>query len=146
MTDDPTLQQMTSNIEFMLFFIAMTNECNRNQILLDELDRLRASSPAEEAEPVAWTNEAQLGFLKEPGYRVVPMAMWAFQHSAHPIALYATPARPQPVRSDNDMHYLAAIRLRLERLYEEHPESAILREQISDEVDWIDAAITGAPK
>lgn len=65
----------------------------------DEITALRAPSPAQE-EPVAWTNEAQLGFLKEPGYRVVPMAMWAFQHSAHPIALYAIPAPLQPGRDE----------------------------------------------
>jgi hypothetical protein len=63
----------------------------------------RASSPAQEpvtTEPVAWTNEARLGFLKESAYRVVPMAMWAFHHSAHPIALYAIPAPPQPEREE----------------------------------------------
>lgn len=35
-------------------------------------------------------------------------------------------------------HYLGAIRLRLERLYDVYPNDPILREQISDEVDWID--------
>jgi hypothetical protein len=38
-------------------------------------------------------------------------------------------------------HYLGAIRLRLERLYEVYPNDHILREQISDEVDWIDAQL-----
>lgn len=38
-------------------------------------------------------------------------------------------------------HYLGAIRLRLERLYEVYPNDPILREQISDEVDWIDAQL-----
>jgi hypothetical protein len=38
----------------------------------------------------------------------------------------------------NGVHYLGAIRIRLERLYEEHPNDCALREQISDEVDWVD--------
>lgn len=38
-------------------------------------------------------------------------------------------------------HYLGAIRLRLERLYEVYPNDHVLREQISDEVDWIDAQL-----
>lgn len=40
-------------------------------------------------------------------------------------------------------HYLGAIRLRLERLYDVYPNDPILREQISDEVDWIDAQLKG---
>lgn len=35
---------------------------------------LRAS--AVQGEPVAWTNEAQLGFLKDPTCADIPMAMW----------------------------------------------------------------------
>lgn len=35
-------------------------------------------------------------------------------------------------------HYLTAIRARLEQLYEENPNDPALREQISDEVDWIE--------
>jgi hypothetical protein len=38
----------------------------------------------------------------------------------------------------NGAHYLGAIRQRLEQLYEEHPENPRLREQVSDEVDFID--------
>jgi hypothetical protein len=41
----------------------------------------------------------------------------------------------------NDEHYLGAIRQKLEQLYEEHPDDPRLREQIADEVDWIDAQI-----
>lgn len=37
-----------------------------------------------------------------------------------------------------DVHYLGAIKLRLERLYEENPNDCRLREHISDEVSWID--------
>lgn len=62
----------------------------RNSI--KKLSAALRASPAE-GEAIAWTNEAQLGFLKEPGYRVAPMAMWAFQHSAHPVALYTAPPR-----------------------------------------------------
>lgn len=39
-------------------------------------------------------------------------------------------------------HYLQAIRARLEQLYEEHPDDPALREQLSDEVDWIDATLS----
>jgi hypothetical protein len=45
----------------------------------------------------------------------------------------------------NHQHYFTAIRQRLERLYEEHPNDARLREQISDEVDWIDAQLERSP-
>src|SRR5882724_13719543 len=38
-------------------------------------------------------------------------------------------------------HYLGAIRLKLERLYDVYPNDLILRELISDEVDWIDARL-----
>lgn len=40
---------------------------------------------------------------------------------------------------ENGPHYLGAIRQRLERLYEEHPNDPRLREQLSDEVDWVNA-------
>ena len=39
---------------------------------------------------------------------------------------------------DNDIHYLKMIRQRLEQLHQEHPNDVALREQISDECDWID--------
>ena len=38
-------------------------------------------------------------------------------------------------------HYLSAIRERLDQLYQEHPSDPRLREQIADEVDWIDEQI-----
>jgi hypothetical protein len=43
--------------------------------------------------------------------------------------------------ADERKHYLAAIRLRLEQLYDECPNDARLREHISDECDWLDAEI-----
>lgn len=42
-------------------------------------------------EPVAWTNEAQLGFLKDPQYAHIPMAMWADRGFIDDIPLYAHP-------------------------------------------------------
>jgi hypothetical protein len=39
--------------------------------------------------PVSWTNEDQLGFLKDPTYAQVPMAMWASRADLSPIPLYA---------------------------------------------------------
>lgn len=38
-------------------------------------------------------------------------------------------------------HYFRAIRLRLERLYDASADNPRLREQLSDEVDWIDVQI-----
>lgn len=48
----------------------------------------------------------------------------------------------QPSSSGTESaHYLSAIRLRLERLYDASADNPRLREQLSDEVDWIDAQI-----
>jgi hypothetical protein len=44
-----------------------------------------------QAEPVAWTNEQQLGFLKVPAYADIPMAMWAGSTARDRIPLYAHP-------------------------------------------------------
>lgn len=42
----------------------------------------------------------------------------------------------------NERHqYLSAIRERLDQLYQEHPNDPRLREQIADEVSWIDGQI-----
>jgi hypothetical protein len=41
-------------------------------------------------------------------------------------------------------HYLGCIHKRLVQLYEEHPDDHRLREQISDEVDWLSAAIAAS--
>jgi hypothetical protein len=48
-------------------------------------------APVSNAGPVAWTNEAQLGFLKTHPVGV-PMAMWAEKSTSSDIALYASPA------------------------------------------------------
>lgn len=45
-------------------------------------------------------------------------------------------AAAQQKDADNDAHYLRAIKLRLEMLYELTTDPRI-REQISDEVDWV---------
>lgn len=64
-----------------------------------ELDRL---SRQPEAEPVAWTNEAQLGFLKEPAYAAIPMAMWAKRlDGPHDIALYTSPRLDRETTADD---------------------------------------------
>jgi Lar family restriction alleviation protein len=52
---------------------------------------MRGTSAQEHAEPIAWTNEAQLGFLKVALYGEIPMAMWAKQSASSPIPLYAAP-------------------------------------------------------
>jgi hypothetical protein len=47
------------------------------------------------SDPVAWTNEAQLGFLKDPNYALIPMAMWAERADKYAdVPLYR--AVPQP--------------------------------------------------
>jgi len=48
--------------------------------------------------------------------------------------------------STTTQHYLQAIRTRLEQLYDEHPNDPALREQISDEVDWIEANLAALPE
>ncbi|GAA5627493.1 hypothetical protein Brsp05_02784 [Brucella sp. NBRC 12953] len=42
----------------------------------------RPAAPVEGLETVAWTNAAQLGFLKDEKWKVVPMAMWAKEYVA----------------------------------------------------------------
>lgn len=46
---------------------------------------------------------------------------------------------------ENDTHYLGAIRVRLDQLYQEHPNDPRLREHISDEMDWIDERLSHDP-
>lgn len=48
--------------------------------------------------------------------------------------------QPHPV-SDSDRHYLGAIKHRLKMLYELNDDNPNIREQISDEVDWINAQL-----
>lgn len=58
----------------------------------------RAAPKAGTQEPVAWTNEAQLGFLKDPAYADIPMAMWGKPWKSGNVALYAAP-QPASVAS-----------------------------------------------
>jgi hypothetical protein len=55
------------------------------------------------AQPVAWTNKEQLGFLKSREYDGIPMAMWSQKGAMANIPLYAAqpPAAPVEVRCDN---------------------------------------------
>lgn len=62
-------------------------------ILLDAI-------PAGTQEPVAYTNEAQLGFLKDPAYADIPMAMWGNPWKSGNIALYAAPASHGATREE----------------------------------------------
>lgn len=52
-----------------------------------------------------------------------------------------TDERAMELMPDNK-HYLGAIRRRLEQLYDASADDPRLREQLSDEVDWIDEQIT----
>lgn len=56
----------------------------------------------------------------------------------HQPAVQSPAVAAQEVTGNNDLHFLAAIKVRLSQLYVEHPHDCRLREQISDEVDWID--------
>lgn len=49
----------------------------------------------------------------------------------------AVRAAIQMEKADDDAHYLGAIKLRLQTLYE-LTEAPNLREQISDEISWVD--------
>jgi len=61
-----------------------------------EMDMIVAALRAPASEPVAWTNEAQLGFLENPEYARMPMAMWSKRDGEYAdIPLYAAPV-PQP--------------------------------------------------
>jgi hypothetical protein len=48
----------------------------------------------------------------------------------------AVRAAIQMEKSDDDAHYLGAIKIRLETLYE-FTEAPNIREQLSDEIDWV---------
>jgi hypothetical protein len=52
----------------------------------------------------------------------------------------AVHAAIQQQRIDNDLHYLRAIRIRLVALYES-TKAPNVREQISDEVDWVNSQL-----
>lgn len=53
------------------------------------------STPQVREEPVAWTNEAQLEYLRDRNWSEVPMAMWAKPIGAADIPLYrAALAKP----------------------------------------------------
>jgi hypothetical protein len=56
------------------------------------------------------------------------------------LSACAVRATIQKEKASNDAHYLGAIKLRLEALYE-LTEAPNLREQISDEIDWIDGKL-----
>ena len=56
-----------------------------------------SASAGPQAEAVAWTNEAQLAFLRQRDCADIPMAMWAKESSSSPIPLYA---HPQPQQAD----------------------------------------------
>lgn len=49
----------------------------------------------------------------------------------------AVRAAIQQERSESDRHYLAAIKHRLNMLYELNEDNPNIREQISDEIDWL---------
>jgi hypothetical protein len=71
---------------------------DRNYIIGMQLhQKIHAYLAAEqEAEPVAYTNEAQLNYLKNPRYRNNPMSMWASVNENVDIPLYT---RPEPTRN-----------------------------------------------
>jgi hypothetical protein len=64
-----------------------------------------------EAEPVAYTNEAQLNYLKNPRYRNNPMSMWASVNENVDIPLYTISKPTRKPLTDDDMWrvYIKAI-------------------------------------
>lgn len=76
-----------------------------------------------ETKPAAWTNQAQLGFLKDPACAQIPMAMWADKSASADVPLYAA---PPPA----DLAYSAG-----------NCGIAVEREDLADMLDsWADAA------
>lgn len=61
-------------------------------------DRAKRSSP--ETEPVAWTNEAQLEYLKDKNWSEIPMAMWAKPSGGRDVPLYRGHAQRPAVSRD----------------------------------------------
>lgn len=119
--------------------------------LINQLAISHASSPAQEpvtTEPIheiAWLitySDGSIDATADPDRASYNRDR--LHVKVQPLRL-AIPAPPQPGR-DNDKHYLAAIRHHLKRLYSIYPNNARLREQISDEIDWIDAALIGESK
>ena len=61
------------------------------KVLLDPECAAALSAAQSSGEVIAWTNEAQLGFLKDAAYAEIPMAMWAKRSGSADVALYAAP-------------------------------------------------------
>ena len=58
----------------------------------------------EKAEPVAWTNEEQLGYLKDPKYSIHPTAMWSKQLGDNVnVPLYLHPPRPMKPMTEEEI-------------------------------------------
>lgn len=54
----------------------------------------------QKSEPIAWTNEAQLSYLKHPGYAEIPMAMWGKRNDVSAnVPLYVAPLAEGAPRS-----------------------------------------------
>jgi len=51
-------------------------------------------------EPVAFTNKAQLGFLKDSVYAEIPMAMWGKKSATSNVPLYASPPSQPDTREE----------------------------------------------
>ena len=79
------------------WFVRCKNcKCSTNDVQRDAAVQLwhrrsaLTASPGEQ-KPVAYTNEAQLGFVKDLKYACIPMAMWRARGNAADIPLYLSP-------------------------------------------------------
>lgn len=65
--------------------------------------------PAPAGEPVAYTNDNQLGYLKSEAWRESPMAMWAYSAASHDVPLYASPQQSGQKAADEEQADLDAL-------------------------------------
>ena len=70
-------------------------------------------------EPVAWTNEEQLGYLKDPRYSIHPMAMWSKQLGDNVnIPLYLHPQKPKNPMTEEECANLITQDYRMDEYFD----------------------------
>jgi hypothetical protein len=84
---------------------------------------------------------SQRALLKEAGEFIQPFNRAADLYDRISASLSVSESKETGWR-ENHEHYLMTIRIRLKQLYEEHSNDHSLREQISDECDWIEEALS----
>ena len=100
------------------------------------------SQTSPETEPVAWTNEAQLGYLKDRNWSEVPMAMWAKPSGAADIPLYRGHAQTPAVLSEQQRHAVGHARYQVEHSTPENPECCFDYELVATLIGIIDRTLS----